>query len=92
MTRPNAPNVSPTMKPSGRTHRASHECPNPNPRMTMRIASTDITLFDAAQIHSANMTSSSETGALMMASHVRCTCMRENAEYIASKDDVNIAL
>ena len=58
----------------------------------MRIASTDITLFDAAQIHSANTTSSSETGALMMASQVRCTCMRENAEYIASKDDVNIAL
>ncbi len=28
----------------------------------------------------------------MIASHVRCTCIRENAEYIASKLDVNIAL
>ena len=48
--------------------------------------------FDAAQTHSASITSSSEIGALMIASHVRCTCMRENAEYIASKLDVNIAL
>ena len=28
----------------------------------------------------------------MIASHVRCMCIRENAEYIASKLDVNIAL
>jgi hypothetical protein len=29
---------------------------------------------------------------VLIASHVRCTCIRENAEYIASKLDVNIAL
>ena len=28
----------------------------------------------------------------MIASHVRCTCMRENAEYMPSKLAVNIAL
>ncbi len=60
--------------------------------MTARIAVVDTTAFDAAQIHSANTTSSSDSGALMIASHVRCMCMRENAEYIASKLDVNIAL
>ncbi len=31
-------------------------------------------------------------GALMIASHVRWTCIRENAEYMPSKLDVNIAL
>ena len=60
--------------------------------MTTRIAITDITLLVAAHTHSAKTTSSSETGALMIASHVRCTCIRENAEYIASKEEVNIAL
>src|ERR1700730_16924187 len=56
------------------------------------MARTDITLFDAAQIHSANTTSSSDSGALMIASHVRCTCIREKAEYIAANEEVNIAL
>ena len=60
--------------------------------ITSRIAVVDITAFDAAHIHSANTTSSSESGALMIASQVRCMCIRENAEYIASKLDVNIAL
>ena len=60
--------------------------------MTARIAVVDTTAFDAAQIHSANTTSSSDSGALMIASQVRCMCIRENAEYIASKLDVNIAL
>jgi hypothetical protein len=40
----------------------------------------------------ANITSSSAIGALMIASQVRCTCIRENAEYMPSKLDVNIAL
>ena len=60
--------------------------------ITIRIASTEITLLVAAQTHSANTTSSSDIGALMIASQVRCTCMRENAEYIASKEEVNMAL
>ena len=46
----------------------------------------------AAHAHSPASTSSSVMGALTIASHVRCTCMRENAEYIASKLAVNIAL
>src|SRR5262249_60029475 len=80
------------MNPSGSTQTASQEWPNPSSRITTRIAATDITLLVAAQIHSARTTSSSEIGALMIASQVRCTCMRENAEYIASNDEVNIAL
>jgi hypothetical protein len=62
-------------------------CPKPSATITASIAAVDSTAFDAAQIHSANTTSSSEIGALMIASHVRCTCIRENAEYIASKLD-----
>ncbi len=60
--------------------------------MTRRIAVVDITDFVAAHSHSAMTTSSSEMGALMMPSHVRCTCMREKAEYMPSKLAVNIAL
>ena len=60
--------------------------------MTTRIAVVDITALVAAHIHSASTTSSSEIGALMMPSQVRCTCMRENAEYMPSKLAVNIAL
>src|ERR1700675_178166 len=60
--------------------------------ITARIAITDMTLLLEAHIHSAKRTSSSDSGALMIASHVRCMCMRENAEYIASNDAVNIAL
>ena len=56
------------------------------------MAVVDITDLVAAHTHSAMTTSSSETGALMIASHVRCTCMRENAEYMPSKLAVNIAL
>jgi len=74
------------------TQIASQECPNPSSITTASIAITEITLLVAAQIHSASMTSSSDSGALMIASHVRCTCMREKAEYIASNDEVNIAL
>ncbi len=73
-------------------HSASHEWPKPSATITARIAAVDTTAFDAVQIHSASITSSSDSGALMIASHVRCTCIRENAEYIASKLDVNIAL
>ena len=39
--------------------------------ITARIATVDSTDFDAHQIHSANTTSSSAIGALMMPSHVR---------------------
>ena len=92
MTSPKAAKVSPVTKPSGSTQIACQEWPNPSSMMTIRIASTDMTDFDAAHIHSANTTSSSESGALMIASQVRWTCIREKAEYIASNDAVNIAL
>ena len=52
----------------------------------------EMTAFDAAHTHSATTTSSSAIGALTIASQVRCMCIRENAEYIASKLEVNIAL
>ena len=52
----------------------------------------DITALVPVHSHSASITSSSDTGALMMPSHVRCMCMRENAEYMPSKLAVNIAL
>src|SRR5690349_20604872 len=60
--------------------------------MTSRIAVTDTTLFVAHHSHSANTTSSSEIGVLMIASHVRCMYIREKAEYMPSNDAVNIAL
>jgi len=71
---------------------ANHVCPNPSARTTARMAAVDITALVPAQIHSANTTSSSEIGALMMPSQVRCTCIRENAEYMPSNDAVNMAL
>lgn len=49
------------------------------------IAMPDSTALLAAQSISPSTTSPSVSGACMMASHVRCTCMRENAEYIDSK-------
>ena len=60
--------------------------------MTARIAVVEITAFEPHHSHSASTTSSSAIGALMMPSHVRCTCIRENAEYMPSKLAVNIAL
>ena len=45
----------------------------------------DRKLLAAAHSASAKTMSSRLTGAFMIASQVRCTCMRENAEYSASK-------
>ena len=70
---------------SGITHRASAEPERPSAQITTRIASPESTLLEAAQTSSASTTSSSSIGALVIASQVLCTCMRENAEYIASK-------
>mgnify|MGYP002682756376 CR=1 FL=1 len=66
--------------------------PSPSATITRRIAVVDISALVAHQAHSASTTSSSAIGALMMPSHVRCTCIRENAEYMPSKLAVNIAL
>ncbi len=49
------------------------------------IATPDSTALLAAHSTSPSTTSPSVSGACMMASQVRCTCMREKAEYIDSK-------
>ena len=49
------------------------------------MAAPERKLLLAAHAHSAMTTSSSVSGALSMASQLRCTCMRENAEYSDSK-------
>ncbi len=77
---------------SARTHSDSGELDSPSAQMTASIARPDSTLFEAAQTSSASTTSSRSTGAFMMAFQVCCTCMRENAEYMASNDAVFIVL
>ena len=62
---------------------ASRETPSTH--TTAMIAMPDITLLLAAHSHSAITMSSSSSGALSSDSQVRCTCMRENAEYSDSK-------
>jgi hypothetical protein len=64
----------------------------PSPSITNRIAVTVKIDLNAAHSISAITMSSSPTGAFMMPSHVFCTCMRENAEYSASKLAAFIAL
>ncbi len=54
--------------------------------MTIRIAVPDSVALAAAHSSSPAITSSSVTGAFMIASQVRCTCMREKAEYSASNE------
>ncbi|MNC84973.1 hypothetical protein D3C83_05430 [compost metagenome] len=46
----------------------------------------------AAHNASPSTTSSSVTGAFMIASQVFCTCMREKPEYMASKDALIMVL
>ena len=58
----------------------------------MHVQRTWDGIMNAAHSISANTTSSSRTGAFMMPSQVRCTCMREKAEYSASNDAAFIAL
>src|SRR6266511_4090299 len=62
------------------THRDRTEPDRPSSHTTARIATPESTLLEAAQASSASTTSSRSTGAFMMASQVRCTCMREKAE------------
>ncbi len=70
------------------TQRDRTEPDRPSSHTTARIATPESTLLEAAQASSASTTSSRSTGAFMMASQVRCTCMREKAEYM----DSNVAL
>src|SRR5687767_7131228 len=71
---------------TGTTHSASHELTKPSAAATSSTALPDRKALLAAQTASPVNTSSSVTGAFMMASQVRCTCMREKPEYIASND------
>ena len=64
----------------------------PSASITSKMTLTVNSDLKAAQSISASTTSSSCTGAFMMPSQVRCTCMREKAEYSASKDAAFIAL
>jgi hypothetical protein len=90
MTRPRPAKQSPMRKASGTMRTMVHDCASPSAVATSNTATPDMKLFDAAQIHSANTTSSRLTGALRIPSHVRCTCMRANPEYRASKEAESI--
>ena len=60
--------------------------------ITPMMAVTVNSDLNAAHSISASSTSRRSTGAFMMLSQVFCTCMRENAEYSASKVAAFIAL
>ena len=64
----------------------------PSASITPMMATTVNSALKAAHSISASTTSSSRTGAFRMPSQVFCTCMRENAEYSASKLAAFIAL
>ena len=64
----------------------------PKTSMTPKIAVTVKSDLNAAHSISAMTTLSRLTGAFMMPSQVFCTCMREKAEYSASKDAACMAL
>ena len=57
----------------------------PSASITPRMAVTVNSALKAAQSISASSTLSRLMGAFMMPSQVFCTCMREKAEYSASK-------
>ena len=64
----------------------------PRASITPKMAVTVNSALKAAHSISASTTSSRLMGAFMMPSQVFCTCMRENAEYSASKLAAFIAL
>lgn len=64
----------------------------PSASITPRMAVTVNRALKPAHSISASTTSSRLTGAFMMPSQVFCTCMREKAEYSASKLAAFIAL
>ena len=67
-------------KITGIAHNASGEAMKPSAAITTRIAAPESVALAAAQSSSPASTSSRVTGAFMIASQVRCTCMREKAE------------
>ena len=70
---------------AGSTHSIIGPCVRPMAVMTTRIAAPENSDLVAAQNSSPATTSASPSGVLRMASQVFCTCMREKAEYSASK-------
>jgi hypothetical protein len=84
--------VMPTNSSTGQATSSFGEWLMPSASITPRMAVTVNSALKAAHSISASTTSSSRTGAFMMPSQVFCTCMREKAEYSASKLAAFIAL
>ena len=82
----------PTHSSTGQATSSLGEWLMPSASITPRMAVTVNSALKAAQSISASTTSSSPTGVFMMPSQVFCTCMREKAEYSASKLAAFIAL
>ena len=85
MARPSAAKQSPMRGITASTHSDSGEVARPSAQTTARMARPERKLLLVVHASSASTTSSSCSGAFMMASQVRCTCMREKAEYSDSK-------
>src|ERR1041384_4576308 len=92
MINPSDANASPVRNMTGSVQSASQEPVKPSAVATISTATPDNMLLLAAHTASPMTTSSSITGAFMIASQVFCTCMRENPEYIASNDALIMVL
>ena len=84
--------VMPTIKRIGNATSKSGLCEMPRPSITSKIATEVVSDLNAAHNISASKMLSKFTGAFMMPSQVFCTCMREKAEYSASKEAAFMAL
>ena len=84
--------VMPTPSKMGQASNTFQLLAMPKPSITNRMAVAVKMALNAAQSISASNTSSKRTGAFMMPSQVFCTCMREKAEYKASKVAAFMAL
>ena len=76
----------PIKNSNGGTSRVVGCSPMPNINNTINIATPDMSDLLAAHSISANTMSSNVRGVYINVSHVFCTCIRENAEYKASKE------
>src|SRR6185503_10638930 len=85
MASASAPKVKPMSGITARIQIDNGEDDRPSAHATMRMARPDRNALLVAHSSSASATSSRVIGAFMIASQVRCTCMREKPEYIASK-------
>ena len=69
----------------GSASRVRGDCVMPSAQITARITVAENSALKPAHSISASTTSSSSIGVFRMPSQVFCTCMREKAEYRASK-------